>query len=73
VGGPPCQVFSRVGIGKMRKFGRNIESNHRIFLYKEFVRFVAYYKPLCFVIENVDNLANKEETLAKIYSAYTRT
>ena len=26
VGGPPCQVFSRVGIGKMRKLGRHIES-----------------------------------------------
>jgi DNA (cytosine-5)-methyltransferase 1 len=66
VGGPPCQVFSRVGIGKMRKLGRDIESDHRNFLYKEFVRFVAYYKPLCFVMENVDNLANKEEALSKI-------
>jgi DNA (cytosine-5)-methyltransferase 1 len=31
VGGPPCQVFSRVGIGKMRKLGRDIESDHEIF------------------------------------------
>lgn len=73
VGGPPCQVFSRVGIGKMRKLGKDIESDHRNFLYKEFVRFVAYYKPLCFVMENVDNLANKEEILTKIYRAYTGT
>lgn len=72
VGGPPCQVFSRVGIGKMRKLGRDIESDHRNFLYKEFVRFVAYYKPLCFVMENVDNLANKEGTLAKIYKDFSR-
>lgn len=28
VGGPPCQVFSRVGIGKMKKLGRDIESDH---------------------------------------------
>lgn len=35
VGGPPCQVFSRVGIGKMRKLGRDIESDQRIFLPKE--------------------------------------
>lgn len=41
VGGPPCQVFSRVGIGKMRKLGRDIESDHRNFLYKEFVKFIA--------------------------------
>lgn len=72
VGGPPCQVFSRVGIGKMRKLGRDIESDHRNFLYKEFVRFVAYYKPLCFVMENVDNLANKEEVFAKIYNDFSR-
>jgi DNA (cytosine-5)-methyltransferase 1 len=71
VGGPPCQVFSRVGIGKMRKLGRDIDSDHRNFLYKEFVRFVAYYKPLCFVMENVDNLANKEEALAKIYKDFS--
>ena len=71
VGGPPCQVFSRVGIGKMRNLGRDIESDHRNFLYKEFVRFVAYYKPLCFVMENVDNLANKKETLAKIYKDFS--
>lgn len=71
VGGPPCQVFSRVGIGKMRKLGRDIESDYRNFLYREFVRFVAYYKPLCFVMENVDNLANKEETLATIYRDFS--
>jgi DNA (cytosine-5)-methyltransferase 1 len=72
VGGPPCQVFSRVGIGKMRKLGNNIESDHRNFLYQEFVRFVAFYKPFCFVMENVDNLANKEETISKIHKDFSR-
>jgi DNA (cytosine-5)-methyltransferase 1 len=72
VGGPPCQVFSRVGIGKMKKLGKDIESDHRNFLYKEFVRFIAYYKPLCFVMENVDNLANKSETIAKIYKDFSK-
>lgn len=71
VGGPPCQVFSRVGIGKMRKLGRDIESDERNFLYKEFVRFVYYYKPLCFVMENVDNLANKEQVLEKICGEFS--
>jgi DNA (cytosine-5)-methyltransferase 1 len=71
VGGPPCQVFSRVGIGKMRKLGRDIESDHRNFLYEEFVRFISYYKPLCFVMGNVDNLANKQETLTKIYEDFS--
>ena len=66
VGGPPCQVFSRVGIGKMKKLGRDIETDHRNFLYKEFVRFVSYYKPLCFVMENVDYLANRKDKISRI-------
>ena len=66
IGGPPCQVFSKVGIGKMKALGRNIEADHRNFLYLQYVRFVAYYKPLCFVMENVDNLANKKDVIEKI-------
>jgi DNA (cytosine-5)-methyltransferase 1 len=66
IGGPPCQVFSRVGIGKMKKLGRNIEEDHRNFLYKEFVRFLSYYQPLAFVMENVDNLENKESNFSTI-------
>jgi DNA (cytosine-5)-methyltransferase 1 len=66
VGGPPCQVFSRVGIGKMKDLGRDVESDHRNFLYKQFVRFVDYYQPLCFVMENVDNLFSKHKIFLKI-------
>jgi DNA (cytosine-5)-methyltransferase 1 len=69
IGGPPCQVFSRVGIGKMKDLGRNIEEDPRNFLYKEFVRFLTYYKPSFFVMENVDNLVNKKETFSKICNA----
>lgn len=71
VGGPPCQVFSLVGIGKMRQLGRDIASDPRNFLYKEFVRFVAHYKPLCFVMENVDNLAKKEEIILQIQKDFS--
>lgn len=66
IGGPPCQVFSRVGIGKMKNLGKDIDADPRNFLYKQFVRFVRYYQPLCFVMENVDNLANKYATLHEI-------
>lgn len=58
IGGPPCQVFSVVGKGKMKSLGKNIESDARNFLYKEFIRVVQYYKPLFFVIENVNSLLN---------------
>jgi DNA (cytosine-5)-methyltransferase 1 len=67
VGGPPCQVFSRVGIGKMRHdLKQNVEKDYRNFLYKEYVRFVNYYKPLAFVMENVDNLKHKAGRLNSI-------
>ncbi len=58
IGGPPCQVFSVVGIGKMKSLGKNIETDTRNFLYKEFIRFLEYYKPIFFVIENVNHLLN---------------
>ncbi|MEG4005848.1 DNA cytosine methyltransferase [Microcoleus sp. Pol11C1] len=58
IGGPPCQVFSVVGKGKMKSLGKHIESDARNFLYEDFVRVVQYYKPLFFVIENVNYLRN---------------
>ncbi|MEK0193299.1 MAG: DNA cytosine methyltransferase [Oscillatoriales cyanobacterium] len=58
IGGPPCQVFSVVGKGKMKSLGKHIESDDRNFLYQEFIRVVQYYKPLFFVIENVNYLRN---------------
>lgn len=67
IGGPPCQVFSRVGIGKMKNdLKRDIDKDTRNFLYKEYVRFVKYYRPSFFVMENVDNLANKKDRLQSI-------
>lgn len=58
IGGPPCQVFSVVGKGKMKSLGKHIESDDRNFLYEEFIRVIQYYKPLFFVIENVNYLLN---------------
>ena len=66
IGGPPCQVFSRVGIGKMKQLKWDIEKDHRNFLYKEYVRFLEYYQPLFFVMENVNNLAKKQKVLREI-------
>jgi DNA (cytosine-5)-methyltransferase 1 len=66
IGGPPCQVFSRVGLGKMKSLGKQIESDPRNFLYQDFVRCLKYYKPLVFLMENVDFLAKRQNTLLKI-------
>ncbi|MEH2183037.1 DNA cytosine methyltransferase [Nostoc sp.] len=59
IGGPPCQVFSVVGIGKMKSLEKDLAKDPRNFMYKYFIKFINYYQPLFFVMENVDNLQNK--------------
>lgn len=62
IGGPPCQGFSVAG--------KRIIDDDRNKLYKSFVRFVDYFKPKAFVMENVPNIlsigngAVKDEILA---------
>lgn len=48
IGGPPCQGFSVAG--------KRIIDDDRNKLYKNFVRFVDYFKPKAFVMENVPNI-----------------
>lgn len=48
IGGPPCQGFSIAG--------KRIIDDDRNKLYKAFVRFVEYYSPKAFVMENVPNI-----------------
>ena len=48
IGGSPCQGFSVAG--------KRIVDDERNKLYKNFVKFVAYYKPKAFVLENVPNI-----------------
>lgn len=66
IGGPPCQGFSVVGIGKMKSLARQkgcnpakkLQKDPRNFLYKIFVDYLNYFKPFFFVIENVNTLKN---------------
>lgn len=48
IGGPPCQGFSVAG--------KRIIEDDRNKLYKSFVRFVEYFQPKAFVMENVPNI-----------------
>lgn len=48
IGGPPCQGFSVAG--------KRIVDDERNKLYKNFVRFVKYFKPKAFLMENVPNI-----------------
>ncbi len=58
IGGPPCQGFSRVGRGKMRKLLDDPTYIHdpRNQYYGEFIRFVQALQPLYFVMENVPDM-----------------
>ena len=49
VGGPPCQGFSQKG----KRLSFNDDRN---FLFKQYVRFVAEFRPKYFVLENVPNI-----------------
>lgn len=66
IGGPPCQVFSLVGVGKIRSLGRKIEEDNRNFLYQNFVTFLGRYRPMFFVMENVDSLTKKRQIFSHI-------
>jgi DNA (cytosine-5)-methyltransferase 1 len=53
VGGPPCQAYSVVG----RSRNKGIKPNdHRLYLYKEYLRIIAKHNPPFFIMENVKGL-----------------
>jgi DNA (cytosine-5)-methyltransferase 1 len=53
IGGPPCQAYSIAG--RSRTGGINSE-DHRVYLYKEYLRIIAKHHPAVFVMENVKGL-----------------
>jgi DNA (cytosine-5)-methyltransferase 1 len=67
-GGPPCQGFSF-----SNKLTRNIE-NEKNSLFEEFVRFVTFYKPRWFLLENVEGIIefNKGKTIKIIRNEFAK-
>lgn len=57
VGGPPCQGFSIAG--------KRIVDDERNQLYKSFVKFVEYYQPKIFLMENVPNIVSMGKGVVK--------
>ena len=53
VGGPPCQGFSRARQADGANHGDRLVNDPRRELYKDFLKFVKYYQPRVFVMENV--------------------
>jgi DNA (cytosine-5)-methyltransferase 1 len=53
VGGPPCQGFSRARQVDGANHGLRIKHDPRRSLYQEFLRYVDFFQPRVFVMENV--------------------
>jgi len=53
VGGPPCQGFSAARKRDGANHGKRLKEDPRRQLYKEFLKFVSFFRPKVFVMENV--------------------
>lgn len=58
IGGPPCQAFSLMG---RAVDAHNMQKDKRIFLYKQYIKFLHHYKPKAFVFENVPGIQTAED------------
>ena len=56
VGGPPCQGFSKARQVGGSNHGERLVYDPRRDLYREFLKYVAYYQPSVFVMENVPGI-----------------
>ena len=63
-GGPPCQAFSVVG--RVRSGGIS-EDDHRVYLYKQYLRILSVHQPPVFIMENVKGLLSSEVKGAEIF------
>lgn len=55
IGGPPCQAYSLAG--RSRRTGdESFESDHKHFLYREYLHILDEFQPSIFVMENVKGL-----------------
>ena len=57
IGGPPCQAYSLVGRARNRGIADyDAASDHRHFLYREYIRILEQLQPVAFVMENVKGM-----------------
>jgi DNA (cytosine-5)-methyltransferase 1 len=64
IGGPPCQAFSLVGRSRV---GGIDDEDHRVYLYKEYLRIIAVHHPTIFVMENVKGLLSAKINGEKVF------
>jgi DNA (cytosine-5)-methyltransferase 1 len=61
VGGPPCQGFSTVRQVDGANNGTRMVHDERRYLYREFLRYVEFFQPKVFVMENVLGIRSASE------------
>lgn len=63
-GGPPCQAFSVVGRSRN---GGIAEDDHRVYLYKQYLRILSVHEPSLFIMENVKGLLSSAVKGSEIF------
>lgn len=57
IGGPPCQAYSIMGRSRNRGIKNYTpEDDHRSYLYREYLKVIAKFRPAVFVMENVKGI-----------------
>ncbi|TDK42838.1 DNA cytosine methyltransferase [Algoriphagus formosus] len=64
IGGPPCQAYSNVGRSRV---GGIDPDDHRVYLYKEYLRIIEKHNPTVFVMENVQGLLSAKVGEEKVF------
>lgn len=64
IGGPPCQAYSLAGRSRV---GGIDKGDHRVYLYKEYLRIIAKHQPAVFVMENVKGLLSAKVNGEKVF------
>jgi DNA (cytosine-5)-methyltransferase 1 len=64
IGGPPCQAYSMAGRSRV---GGIKDGDHRVLLYREYLRIIAAHQPSVFVMENVKGLLSAKVGDDKIF------
>ena len=72
IGGPPCQAYSVAGRSRYANLRRNdlqaFESDHRHYLYREYLRILAKFNPTIFVMENVKGILSSTINGERIFN-----
>jgi DNA (cytosine-5)-methyltransferase 1 len=77
LGGPPCQGWSRAGRGKLKSLGvptDHWEDDPRNILFNRFVSYVSFFRPRCFVMENVPGMLSHRgnDVTQEVIRAFSR-